>query len=204
VLYLLARSGEGPAAIGLGGQRLRMDLALVMIVWLFVQLIPQSIGGGLVYGLGLPVYRTASTGSLAFIAVDLVASVVAGVVEEIVVLGYLVRRLEQRGVTTRAIVMIAVAVRVSYHLYYGGGALQIAVWATASVLLYLKIRRLLPFIICHIMWDVGVSLGMHSPATQVTLFALFLVLSIVLYVRWRNWHPDPVPIVGSSGLSWRP
>jgi hypothetical protein len=84
--------------------------------------------------------------------------------EEIVVLGYLVRRLEQRGHGLVAIVAIAVAVRVSYHLYYGWNAIPILLWALASVLVYLRVRRLLPFIICHIAWDVAIPLQAFYPA----------------------------------------
>ena len=74
---------------------------------------------------GLPAYY-----SVAYVAM----AIVAGVVEEIVVLGYLVRRLEQLGLQPVCVVVIAVAVRGSYHLYYGWGVLPIVVWATVSVL----------------------------------------------------------------------
>jgi len=200
VLYLLARSGEGCAAIGLGGRRVRMDLALVMVVWLCAQVIPQAVGAGLVKTWGLPTFQTLSPGTLPLVVVGIVGAVVAGVVEEIVVLGYLVRRLEQRGWSTGAIVVIAVAVRVSYHLYYGAGVLPIIFWATATVVLYLKIRRLLPFIICHIAWDVGVTTGSHSHGAAASFLGLFLLTSIVLFVRWRKWHPEPAS--RSPGSPW--
>lgn len=191
VVYLLARSGEGVGAIGLGGRRLRMDIALVMVVWLCAQVIPQAIGAGLVRSWGLATFETASPGNLPLIIVGVAAAVCAGIVEEIVVLGYLVRRLEQRGWSTPVVVIVAVAVRVSYHLYYGAGVLPIILWATASVLLYLKIRRLLPFIICHVVWDVGVTVGQHSHSAAASFLGLFFLTSIVLFVRWRKWHPEP-------------
>jgi hypothetical protein len=192
VLYLLARSGEGLGAIGLGGRRIRMDMALVMVVWLCAQIVPQGIGSALVRTWGLTTFQTVGPGTLPLVAVGIVAAIVAGVVEEIVVLGYLVRRLEQRGWSTTTIVIVAVAVRVSYHLYYGAGVLPILLWATASVLLYLRIRRLLPFIICHIAWDVGVTMGAHSHGVAASFLGLFFLTSIVVFVRWRKWHPDPV------------
>ena len=49
-------------------------------------------------------------------------AVTAGVVEEIVVLGFLVRRLEQGGHSPAVVVTVAVVVRISYHLYYGWGS----------------------------------------------------------------------------------
>jgi hypothetical protein len=192
VLYLLARSGEGPSAIGLGGGRLRLDLALVMIVWLFVQLIPQGVGTGIIGAWKLPVYQDPQPRALPLLAVGVAGAIAAGVVEEVVVLGYLVRRLEQRGSSTRTIVVIAVAVRISYHLYYGLGVLPILLWATASVLMYLKIRRLLPFIICHIAWDIAVAFGSLSHGVSATFTGSLLVISVALFIRWRNWHPQPV------------
>lgn len=194
VMYLLVRSGEGPGAIGLGGRRLRLDLALVMIVWLFVDLIPQSVGTGILGALNLPVYQDVGPSQLPLLAVGIAAAIAAGVVEEIVVLGYLVRRLEQRGLSTGAIVAIAVAVRVSYHLYYGLGVIPIVLWATASVLLYLKVRRLLPFILCHVAWDTGVFMREFSHGASTSFMALFLLVSVVLFVRWRNWHPKPTAV----------
>jgi Type II CAAX prenyl endopeptidase Rce1-like len=191
VLYLLVRSGEGIAAIGLGGRRFRMDLALVLPVWIFVQLIPQSVGNGIVRSWHLPTFHPTNLGPSASIVVPLFASVVAGVLEEIVVLGYLVRRLEQRGWSTTWIVVVAVAVRVSYHLYYGPGVIPIVLWATASVLFYMKIRRLLPFIICHVAWDLMVTIGQHSHGGELSFSGVFFVLSVLAFLPWRKWHPSP-------------
>jgi hypothetical protein len=192
VLYLLVRTGEGIGAIGLGGHRLRMDLALVMPVWVFAQWIPQAVGRSIVVAWHLTTfYPSSSDVGADYLLLGIVASTVAGVLEEIVVLGYLVRRLEQRGWPVAWVVAIAVAVRVSYHLYYGPGVVPIVLWATASVLLYLKLRRLLPFILCHVAWDVQVAIGAHTRSSAVAFSGLFFLISIVLAVRWRNWHPAP-------------
>ena len=94
-------------------------------------------------------------------------SLQAAVVEKIVVLGYLVRRLEQRGWSATTVVVIAVLVRVSYHLYYGPGVLPIVLWALATVLVYRWLRRLLPFIVCHFVWDAGIAIGDWSHAAAV-------------------------------------
>jgi hypothetical protein len=201
VLYLLVRSGEGITAIGLGGHRLRLDLALVMPVWLLVQLIPQGVGASVVRSLSLPTFHVSSVGSPDYLLIALLGALVAGVLEEIVVLGYLVRRLEQRGWSVPWIVTVAVAIRVSYHLYYGPGVIPIVFWATASVLLYLRIRRLLPFIICHVAWDVRVGIAAHSANASLIFGALFFVASLIVWFRWRKWHPAAVPLVGSSFVS---
>jgi Type II CAAX prenyl endopeptidase Rce1-like len=193
VLYLLVRSGEGVTSIGLGGRRLRMDLALILPVWIFVQVIPQNVGSGIVRSAGLPTFHPVGVGPSEYLVVQILASVVAGVLEEIVVLGYLVRRLEQRGWSPTWVVIVAVAVRVSYHLYYGPGVIPIVLWATASVLFYMKCRRLLPFIICHVAWDTMVALGPHSHAGVPSFGTLFFLLSIPLFLLWRKWPPRPMP-----------
>ena len=166
VFYLLARSGEGPGSIGLGRHQLRTDLALVLPVWFLVDTIPQRIGPAIVHGSGLPTFELSTPfepGS--FVILGIMASLVAGILEETVVLGFLVRRLEQRGWSPILVVMVAVAIRVSYHLYYGPGVIPIVLWATASVLMYRRIRRLLPFIICHVMWDATIEIGHYSPTS---------------------------------------
>ncbi len=201
VLYLLVRSGEGITVIGLGGHRLRLDLALVMPVWLLAQVIPQSVGTSVVRSLSLPTFHVSSFGNPDYLLVALVGALVAGVLEEIVVLGYLVRRLEQRGWSVQWIVVVAVAIRVSYHLYYGPGVVPIAFWATASVILYLRIRRLLPFIICHVAWDVRVGIAAHSTNASLIFGALFFVASLIFWFRWHRWHPAAVPPGAASVVS---
>ncbi len=103
VVYLLIRNGEGLQSIGLAGHRFRKDLALLLPVWIFVQVIPQAVGSALLASLHIPTYSVLAPAlPVAFVAVALLKSLQAGVVEEIVVLGYLVRRLEQRGWTATA------------------------------------------------------------------------------------------------------
>jgi hypothetical protein len=190
VLYLLAQSGEGVAAIGLGGRKLRMDLALLLPVWVCVQLIPQFFGGAVAHALHLHAYQIVTPHFPAALAFDFFKSLNAGVVEEIVVLGYLVHRLEQRGYSSFAIVTIAVVVRLSYHLYYGPGVAVIVPWAVASVLLYRWIRRLAPFIVCHVAWDSLLSLGDHRPVGAVVFFFAFLVFVILSFTQWRKWDAN--------------
>jgi membrane protease YdiL (CAAX protease family) len=159
--------------------------------WLFVQVIPQGVGTGILRTWNLPTFHPTSVGPPQYLVAGLVTSVVAGVLEEIVVLGYLVRRLEQRGWSVTWIVAVAVAVRVSYHLYYGPGVIPIVLWATASVLFYMRVRRLLPFIICHVAWDTMVTIGPYSHGAALSFDGIFLAASIVMFLRWRRWHPAP-------------
>lgn len=201
VWYLLARSGEHLTALGLGGRKLRMDLALVLPVFIVVQYIPQTFGLHLLGWLHLQsFYLLYPTQSHAAITTwQVVAGFSAGIVEEIVVLGFLVRRLEQLGLRPAWVVIIAVLVRVSYHLYYGWGAVTIALWALVSVLVYLRIRRLLPFILCHIAWDVAIPIGFFYNEAYHFLFIAAVVATVAFMLLWAKRPANPEP-----GLPSRP
>jgi hypothetical protein len=193
VIFLLIRNGEGVESIGLGGHQFKKDLALVLPVWILVQVIPQELGSHLVTSLHIPSYSvTGPELPVAFLAVALLRSLQAAVVEEIVVLGYLVRRLEQRGWSATTVVVIAVLVRVSYHLYYGPGVLPIILWAIATVLMYRRIRRLLPFIVCHFVWDASVAInGWISTTAAVVFNAVFFVAALVCTLLWSRETTTP-------------
>jgi hypothetical protein len=202
VWYLLIRSGEGLGDIGLGGRRMRTDLALLVPVMVIVFWVPFGLGDRLQHALGLttlglrvaPILLTRPALVVAYAA----AGISAGVLEEFVVLGYLVHRLEQRGISTGWIVTIAVAVRVSYHLYYGWGALPIAAWALVSVLAYRRVRRLLPFIVCHAAWDATQIFRPLYPTAYRTLWWVALLAGLAVMIGWGRWSrgdPTPTPMV---------
>ncbi|MHB1508298.1 MAG: CPBP family intramembrane glutamic endopeptidase [Acidimicrobiales bacterium] len=189
VLYLISEPGGdgGPTAIGLGGRKLRADLALVLPVFLVCDLVPIAGGGVLLHALGIRGPSPATGALPAYYDVVYVAMAgVAGVVEELVVLGYLVRRLEQIGLRPIWVVLIAVSVRGSYHLYYGWGVLPILLWATISVLMYRRFRRLGPFIIVHMLWDVG--LFFVGPFLIGEILVL-TPLSVVFSAMWWRYIP---------------
>jgi Type II CAAX prenyl endopeptidase Rce1-like len=195
--YLLTRSGEGLRAINLGRSRWRLDLALLLPLFFIVFWIPMTFGGHLVGWLHLqgfylnptPVYLP--HGALA--TVQVFEGFTAGIVEEIIVLGYLVRRLEQRGFSPLAVIAIDVAVRVSYHLYYGWNVIPIACWALVTVLAYRRVRRLLPFILLHSVWDAAFPFrAFYSDAYHV-MTAIALVAGVFAFLKWRNWHLAPNP-----------
>ena len=99
VWYLLVRSGEGLAAINLGARKLRIDLALLLPLFFLVEVFPQWFGTGILGWTHLHVYFPYGP----YVSKPTLTTIIAlqglgaGVLEEVVVLGYLVRRLEQRG-----------------------------------------------------------------------------------------------------------
>jgi membrane protease YdiL (CAAX protease family) len=204
VIYLLSLPGAdgGPTAIGLDRKQVRADLALLLPVFFVCNLVPIIGGGVLLRALGvtgvtpalghLPTYY-----DLAFVAM----AVVAGIVEELVVLGFLVRRLEQLGLRPIFVVALAVAVRGSYHLYYGWDVLPILAWATVTVLFYRRYRRLAPFIIVHVLWDTGVFLMGRFVLGEAIILT---VASIVFTAMWWHFVPSKptAAIPGSEPRAW--
>jgi uncharacterized protein len=82
------------------------------------------------------------------------------VVEEVVVVGYLLTRLRDLGMRTWHAVAASALLRGSYHLYQGvGGFLGNAIMGVVFALFYLRTRRLLPLIIAHTLLDVVAYLG---------------------------------------------
>jgi membrane protease YdiL (CAAX protease family) len=72
------------------------------------------------------------------------------VLEEVVVVGYLVTRLRQLGWAAWAAVLCSAVLRGSYHLYQGfGGFLGNAVMGVIFSLFFLRFRRIAPLIIAH-------------------------------------------------------
>ncbi|WP_235482713.1 CPBP family intramembrane glutamic endopeptidase [Streptomyces roseoverticillatus] len=91
----------------------------------------------------------------------LVASAVQNaVLEEVVVVGYLLRRLGQLGWTPAAALVASAVLRGSYHLYQGvGGFLGNMAMGVAFVLLYRRWGRVGPLVAAHALIDVVAFVG---------------------------------------------
>ena len=83
-----------------------------------------------------------------------------GVLEEVVVVGYLITRLRQTGWGVAAAVAFSSLLRGTYHLYQGfGGFVGNAVMGVVFALFFLRTRRLWPLIVAHTLLDVVAFLG---------------------------------------------
>lgn len=155
VAHLLAREGTGMRAIGFDLRRPRFDLA-------WGAAIAAAIGGtGLALYLGARaagVNLTVVPESLPDvwwrIPVLVAAAVQNAVLEEVIVVGYLLRRLEQLGWTPWAALAASAALRGSYHLYQGiGGLAGNMAMGVIFVLLYRRWRRVGPLVAAHALID---------------------------------------------------
>jgi uncharacterized protein len=94
------------------------------------------------------------------VPVLVLAAVANGVLEEVVVVGYLVTRLEQIAMRRWHIVAVSSVLRGSYHLYQGVGAfVGNALMGVVFSLFFLRTRRIIPLIIAHTLLDVGAFVG---------------------------------------------
>ncbi|MFI0219541.1 CPBP family intramembrane glutamic endopeptidase [Streptomyces lydicus] len=91
----------------------------------------------------------------------LVASAVQNaVLEEVIVVGYLLRRLDQLGWSSMAALAASAVLRGSYHLYQGiGGFLGNMVMGVIFVLLYRRWGRVGPLVAAHALIDTVAFLG---------------------------------------------
>jgi membrane protease YdiL (CAAX protease family) len=163
-LHLLNRTqGVGGARdlLGLNTQRWRFDLgtgaALTAVI---------GVPGLLLYvgarALGLNANLAAATLAHVWWSGPVLVLLAAGnaVLEETVVVGYLVVRLREIGLSTPVIVAASALLRGSYHLYQGfGGFVGNAVMGVVFALFYLRFKRIVPLIIAHTLLDTIAFVG---------------------------------------------
>lgn len=154
-VLLSSRRGITPRSLGLGWPRtaeggVAAGPAFRMGVWAIMALIAGGIiTGALATGkLGQPAHQ-----NFGYLLYTTSASLAAGVVEESVVLAFVVTTLRQAGRPLTEILIVAVLLRCSYHDYYGPGVIGIAVWAAVFAWLFLRTGSVLPLIIVHFFWD---------------------------------------------------
>jgi membrane protease YdiL (CAAX protease family) len=161
VLYLMARSGEPPAVIGLDASQPAKDG------------VRGAVLAAVIGGSGLALYLAAF--HLGFnlnvvperlpavwwrIPVLLLDGLQNGLLEEVVVIGYLLRRLDQLGWRPGRAIAASALLRGTYHLYQGfGGFLGNAAMGVIFGLLYRRWGRVTPLIIAHSLIDATAFVG---------------------------------------------
>jgi uncharacterized protein len=161
VLYLVRRNGEGLSSIGLGWDRSREDLVRGFLLFVVV-----GVGGIGVYlaavalGVNRFVVPVPPLGHWWTVPVLFLNAIQAALLEEVVVVAYLVTRLRQLGVTHLAAVGASALLRGTYHLYQGwGGFLGNVAMGVLFGLVFLRTRRAWPIVIAHFLLDVAAGIG---------------------------------------------
>ncbi|SDE95213.1 CAAX protease self-immunity [Mycolicibacterium neoaurum] len=167
-LYLLWRSGSGPASIGLGKFRIRPDLT-------------RGLGLAALIGLpGLALYIGARLLSLSAavepaeindtwwrIPLLLAIAFANGWAEEIVVVAFLITRLRQLRITPAVALVISALLRGTYHLYQGYSAgLGNIVMGLVFGYVWLRTGRLWPLIVAHGLIDAVAFVGYSLAADE--------------------------------------
>jgi membrane protease YdiL (CAAX protease family) len=161
VVYLARRGGEGLEAFGLGVRTFGQDVA-----WGAVAAAAVAAAGLGVYlgAIALNVNRfvvpVPPLGHWWTIPILVLGALQTALLEEIVVLGYLIRRLEQLGWRTPAAVIGSALLRGSYHLYQGwGGFSGNVALGLAFGYAYARWRRTWPLIVAHFIVDTLSGVG---------------------------------------------
>jgi uncharacterized protein len=161
VLYLVRRSGEGVGSIGLAWDRPRQDVLRGVALFAVVGIAGLGLYLGAVeLGVNRFVVPAPPLGHWWTVPVLVMNAVEAALVEEIIVLGYLISRLRQLEWSPLAAVAASALLRASYHLYqgWGGFAGNLAMGVLFGVL-FIRWRRTWPFVIAHCLLDVAAGLG---------------------------------------------
>lgn len=170
VAYLLRRSGESLRTLGADFDQPRRDTArgaalaavvgLTGLVW---YLVAHSAGINLtVAAQGLPDewWRT---------PVLIIGAVENAVLEEVVVLGFVLHRLRQLGWGWTAAIWTSALIRGSYHLYQGvGGFVGNVVMGLLFGWLFRRWGRVMPMIVAHALIDVTAFIGYALLAGRVS------------------------------------
>ena len=160
-LYLLWRSGIGPARIGLGRFRWKPDLlgglglaALIGLPGLGLYVVGRMLG------IGVEVVPSALTETWWRIPVLLCLAFANSWAEEVIVVGFLMTRLRQLDVGPGRTLLLAGLLRGAYHLYQGFGA-GIGNFVMGLVFGYVWQRtgRLWPLIVAHALIDAVAFVG---------------------------------------------
>ncbi|WP_433894103.1 CPBP family intramembrane glutamic endopeptidase [Streptomyces sp. CA-111067] len=159
--YLLAREYVGMRAIGFDLTRPRRDLAWGAAV-------AAVIGGtGLAFYLGargagfnLTVVPESLPAVWWRIPVLIASAAQNAVLEEVIVVGYLLRRLGQLGWSANGALVASALLRGSYHLYQGiGGFVGNMAMGVVFVLLYRRWGRVGPLVAAHTLIDTVAFVG---------------------------------------------
>ena len=154
-LLLLTRTGVPPAQLGLTPRALRFDvlpsIGLLAGVWLVNVAIAVAISPFVGDSFGTSSHDTHVPAYFVIYALFLAA--VTAVNEEVVVNGYLLTRLAQRGWRPWPSLWLSLVLRTSYHAYYGAALVLTVPFGYLVTRSFQRTRRLGRPIITHFLFD---------------------------------------------------
>jgi membrane protease YdiL (CAAX protease family) len=206
VLLLLHRMGLGRRDIGLSLTRpdgTRLALGQSVRVLALAEL--AQVGGSVIMSQFGGKYPGLNA-SASYLFYMCTASVEAGVVEELVVLAFVVTVLRHARRPWWEVVTVALVLRVSYHVYYGVGALGVLVWGGVFLWLYVRTKNMPVLILAHASWDVCAFLSQRWPhviSWEIVCIAAVVLAAPMTYLfqsgrtgtvaRAQPWSLGPAP-----------
>lgn len=113
------------------------------------------------------------------IALTLVVMLMAGPVEELVIVALPALALRSAGVAWWVVFTLSILMRVPFHLYYGWPALAYGVWAGLSVALYRRTGSVLGLIVAHSLWN---ALTLTDPTTNRVVIYVLIAAAVTVVV----------------------
>jgi membrane protease YdiL (CAAX protease family) len=161
VFHLLRREGEDLAAFGLATDRLRSDAAWGLVVATIVATVGLGVYlGAIALNVNRFVVPIPPTGHWWTVPVLLLGALQNGLLEEVIVVGYLIRRLQQLGWAPAAALAASAVLRGSYHLYQGwGGFVGNLALGVVFGWIFLRWRRTWPLVMAHFVIDAAAGLA---------------------------------------------
>jgi uncharacterized protein len=161
VLFLVRRNGESLAAIGLAWDRPRRDLGRGVALFAVIALAGIGIYlGSVALGVNRFVIPVPPLGHWWTVPVLLMSAAQAALLEEVIVVGYLITRLRQLRVQAWPAIAASGLLRGTYHLYqgWGGFAGNLALGLFFGFV-FTRTRRTWPLVVAHFLLDVGAGVG---------------------------------------------
>jgi membrane protease YdiL (CAAX protease family) len=156
-LHLLKRTGQSPRSLGLVLPSLRYD------IWPALGLMGASFGSEIVLAIAvspLLVHHSSLLGKTVvghvpdyYVIYGIAISATTAVAEEVMMSAYFLTRLEQLGWSPRRALLLSLALRTSYHVYYGVGFIFTVPFGYFVTRSFQKNRRLTRPIVTHFLFD---------------------------------------------------
>ena len=161
VIHLLHRTGESARTVGFDGRRPWFDTGSGLLLAGLI-----GAGGLMVYvlswqlGLTRTIVPSTLEGHWWELPILILQALKNGVLEEVIVVGYLLHRLGQLGWSPWKAVLASSVLRAFYHLYQGVGMFfGNLVMGLLFGWFYLRYGRVMPLVVAHTMIDIVAFVG---------------------------------------------
>lgn len=161
VFHLIRRSEERWDPFGLGTVRIASDVRIGVVLAAVVSAVGLGLYvGAIALGVNRFVIPVPPLGHWWTVPILVLGAAQNALLEEVIVVGYLIRRLEQLGMAGVAALATSAVLRGSYHLYqgWGGFAGNLALGVFFGWV-FLRWRRTWPLVVAHFLIDTAAGVA---------------------------------------------